>query len=290
MKIIILGANGNLGSAISKKLRLNDEYDVIAWDRDDIDITDKELVEKKLGEIKPEVIINCAAYNAMDKCEENDDEFALAKKLNSDAVGYLAEAALETNALIVYFSTDYVFDGNKIEGYKEDEEPNPISRYAETKWMGEQEIIRRSGKGLRWYLIRTSKLFGEKGTGVNSKLSFFDLILNLSHERDHFDMVQKEEISCFTYIPDLADAVLGLIEGQASNGIYHITNSGPASWYDGAVELFKLKPNNKIKINPVPTSDKYPRPAKRPKNSVLINTKLPPLRNWKEALREYLTS
>ena len=290
MKILILGAKGNLGGEFVRLFSADSENQVIAWDHDDVDITDQELVAKKIGEIKPEIIVNCAAYNAMDKCEESEEEFALAKKVNGEAVGYLADSALAVGALLVHFSTDYVFAGDKQEGYTEEDTPSPISRYGESKKMGEDEIIRRSGKGLKWYLIRTSKIFGPKGESANAKLSFFDLILKLSADRDSFNFVSEEEISCFTYIPDLAQEVLKLIEDDAGFGIYHIANSGPSSWYDGAIELFKLKPNDKIKINPIKTSAEYPRPAKRPKYSVLLSTKLPPLRNWKEALAEYLAS
>jgi dTDP-4-dehydrorhamnose reductase len=288
MKILILGKNGNLGNQIFKVFSRDNINQVIAWGKEDIDITDEELIIKKIKDIKPNFIINCTSYNAVDKCEEYDEEYEIAKKINGQAVGFLAQAALETKSALIHFSSDYVFDGNNKEGYDENSETNPISRYAETKAMGEEEIIKRSGKGLKWYLIRTSKLFGPKGESENAKLSFFDLVLKLSETRDSFDMVSEEEISCFTYTIDLAEAVFDLIESDAGYGIYHIVNSGPASWYDGAVELFKIKSNSKIKINPVPTSDKYPRPAKRPKFSVLLNTKLKPLRSWKEALREYL--
>jgi len=290
MKILILGAKGNLGGEFVRLFSADSENQVIAWDHDDVDITDQELVAKKIGEIKPEIIVNCAAYNAMDKCEESEEEFALAKKVNGEAVGYLADSALAVGALLVHFSTDYVFAGDKQEGYTEEDAPSPISRYGESKKMGEDEIIRRSGKGLKWYLIRTSKIFGPKGESANAKLSFFDLILKLSADRDSFNFVSEEEISCFTYIPDLAQEVLKLIKDDAGFGVYHIANSGPSSWYDGAIELFKLKPNDKIKINPIKTSAEYPRPAKRPNYSVLLSTKLPPMRNWKEALAEYLAS
>lgn len=286
MKIIVLGAKGNLGTQLIKVFSQNENYKIIAWDKEDIDITDEELIERKLKEIKPEVIINVAAYNAVDKCEKDDAEYDIAKKLNCDTVGNLAQIALEIDALFIHYSTDYVFGGVKKRGYKEDDEPKPVNRYAQTKLAGEKEIIKRSGKGLKWYLIRTSKLFGPKGESENAKPSFFDLMMEAAKTRDSLDLV-NEELSCFTYTPDLALATKKLIEDEKGNGIYHIINPGPTTWYGAAVELFKILGNDKIKLNPV-TPDKFPRPAKRPKYSVLVNTKLEPLRDWREALKEYL--
>lgn len=286
------------------------DYEVVAWDREEIDITDKDLITKKISEIKPDIIINAAAYNAVDKCED-DDGFELARKINGEAVGYLADAAKQLGALLIYYSTDYVFGGNgdsasleQIEkareggGFKEDDEPRPVNKYAKSKLLGEQELIKRSGNGLKWYLIRTSKLFGPgENTGVifankagkhesfRIKPSFFDIMLSLAQKRKRLDVVNGE-ISCFTYTPDLAKATKALTESGAGNGIYHITNSGPCTWYEAAVELFKMSETD-IKVRAV-TADKFPRPARRPKYSVLLNTKLKPLRNWREALKEYL--
>ena len=295
MKILILGARGSLGQQLVKIFK-NDNQ-IIAWDKGEIDITDKKLILKKAKDVRPDIIINAAAYNATDKCEANDSEFELAKKINCEAVGYLAEAALETGATIIHYSTDYVFDGEKKRGYKEDDKPNPISRYGESKSAGEKAIISLSGKGLKWYLIRTSKLFGPKGESADSKENFFDLISRPLAEssvveisdgkKKEFNMVHGEEISCFTYTPDLARATKELVESDKGYGIYHIINSGPASWYEGAKFLFELRGITDVKLNPIGSAD-YPRPAKRPKYSVLLNTKLPPLRDWKEALREYL--
>lgn len=283
MKILILGSQGNLGSQLVKVFESGN--DVIAWDRSEVDIADKELLQKKISEIKPGVIINAIAYNAVDKCESDDKEGELAEKINVKAVGYLAEEALAIGATIVHYSSDYVFGGRKKDGYKEDSEPRPINKYGETKLGGEKEIIRLSGKGLKWYLIRTSKLFGPKGESEYSKPSFFDVMLKLAKEKNELDVVD-EEISCFTYTPDLARATRDLVESDAGYGIYHIVNSGPCTWYNAAKDLFDLA-GIKIKINAV-ASDNFPRSAKRPKNSVLLSAKIKPLRDWQEALKEYL--
>lgn len=285
-KVVILGAQGNLGNQIVKEFEKGEEYKVIGWDREDVDITDQELIMDKLQEIKPDIIINTAAYNAVDQCEESKEEWEKAKKLNDDAVEYLAEAALGVDALLVHFSSDYVFAGDKQDGYTESDEPDPINKYGKSKRMGEEELISRSGEGLKWYLVRTSKLFGPVSDSMEAKKSFFDKILELSEQRKEFKMVHGEEISCFTYTPDLAAKVKEMIEVKNSYGIYHITNSGSASWYEGAQELFHLYEREDIKLEPV-NSDEFERPAKRPKYSILMNTKLEPLRSWQEALKEY---
>jgi len=285
MEVLILGAKGNLGSQLVKIFFADKDYKIIAWDKEEIDITDKELVFKKIRELKPDIIINAAAYNAVDKCEEDEKEFELAEKINVEAVGYLVEACLETGAVLVQYSSDYVFAGDKKEGYKEDDEPNPINKYGETKLAGEQEVIKKSGQGLKYYLIRTSKLFGPKAESEGAKPSFFDLMLDLAKKKKELDVV-NEEVSGFTYTPDLARATKKLLESDKGYGIYHITNVGRATWYETAIELFKIT-GKKIKINPV-SGDKFPRPAKRPSYSVLINTKFDRQRDWKDALREYL--
>ena len=285
-KVVVLGAQGNLGNQIVKEFGKEEEYKVIGWDREDVDITDRELIMGKLQEIKPDIIINTAAYNSVDQCEESEKEWEKAKKLNGEAVEHLAEAALEVDALFIHFSSDYVFAGDKKEGYTESDEPAPINRYGRSKRIGEEEMISRSGEGLKWYLIRTSKLFGPVSKTGEGKRSFFDKILELSEERKEFKMVHGEEISCFTYTPDLAAKIKEMIEVKNPYGIYHITNSGSASWYEGAQELFRLHGREDIELKPV-SSDEFQRPAKRPKYSILMNTKLEPLRSWQEALREY---
>jgi dTDP-4-dehydrorhamnose reductase len=293
-KILILGASGNLGEQLVKIFK--DENKVIAWDRGEIDIGDKELVIKKISELKPGVIINAAAYNAVDKCEM-PEKFEIAKKINGLAPGYLAQAALQVGAVLIHFSSDYVFGGylghkgikmsdiKKQGGFKENDEPRPVNKYGQTKLIGEQEILKLSGKGLKWYLIRTSKLFGPKAESEASKPSFFNIMLNIAREKKELDVINNET-SCFTYTPDLAKATKALLDEDKGYGIYHITNNIPRTWYRAAKELFRLA-GIKVNVNPV-ASDKFPRPAKRPKFSVLLNTKLEPLRDYREALKEYL--
>jgi len=283
MKILILGAKGNLGQQLAKVFAVDNE--IIAWDRGEIDISDRELMLKKIADLKPELVINAAAYNAVDKCEASDEEYELAKKVNIDGPKFLAEACLKAGAILVHYSTDYVFDGAKKSGYIETDEPKPINRYGKTKFHGEISILELSGSGLKWYLIRTSKLFGSKAESKMAKTSFFDTMLEQARIKPSLEVVD-EEISCFTYTPDLAKATKKLIDGGHGYGIYHLVNSGSCAWYEAAVELFKLA-GLKIEVKPI-TGEKLARPAKRPKYSVLLNTKLPPLRDYREALKEYL--
>ena len=285
-KVLILGARGNLGGQLMNKF--GNEYCLICWDKEDIDLNNFDELKEKIISARPDIIINAAAYNAVDKCEKDKEEEKRAMRLNGEAVGKLADISLEIGALFIHFVSDYVFDGKKEKGYKEDDKTNPISVYGKSKEFGEKEILKRAQNGLKYYLIRTSKLFGPKSESENSKESFYDLILRLSEEREEFNMVDKEEISCFTYTPDLARAVLDLVGNKYDFGIYHLVNEGASSWYDGAKYLFKLK-NIKKKLNPISSKD-YSRPAERPRYSVLINTKFPKLRSWKKALKEYLNN
>lgn len=300
-KILILGADGNLGTQLMKNLELFGFRQLIPFGRDDLNLLDYDSIISKISKISPEIIINTAAYNAVDKCEEFEDEFNLAKKINSEAVKFLGKAAIKNNSVLIHYSTDYVFGGDVCHedgchddcllrfkengGFREDDSPCPINKYGLTKLWGEEELLKLKDKKLKYYIIRTSKLFGPKGKSNNSKESFFDLMLKLSKDRSEISVV-NEELSCFTYTPDLARQTVDILSSKKDYGIYHIRNSGPAIWYDAARELFKMKDIN-VKINPV-SADNFPRPAKRPKYSVLANSKLPNLRTWQEALGEYL--
>lgn len=284
-KILILGAAGNLGSQLVKFFEAGNE--LILWDRKDVDVLDFDLLREKIRENKPNIIFNCVAYNAVDKCEQDETEFEIAKKLNGELVGVLADLALELDAVLVHYVSDYVFAGDKKEGYAENDKTNPVSNYGISKEMGETEIFKRAGEGLKYYLIRTSKLFGPKGPSEASKESFFDLILRLSATQKEFKMVDGEEISFFTYTVDLAHATKVLFDSHYEYGVYHIVNEEAASWYDGAKYMFEILNIKDINLIPV-KSGEFSRPAKRPKYSLLLNTKFIKLRSYAEALEEYL--
>ncbi len=284
MTILILGGQGNLGTQLTKVFNDND-FATVSWDKEDFDALDFPLLKEKIAELKPEVIINTIAYNAVDKCE-NKEDYELALKLNRDLPGVLANIALELKLILIHYSTDYVFSGveEKQEFFEEDT-PNPINKYGESKFLGEQEVLKREDKGLKYYLIRTSKLFGPQGKSKLAKPSFFDIMLNLAQNKEELTVV-NEELSCFTYTPDLALATKKLLATKQEFGIYHLTNTGPVTWHEGVVELLRLK---KIKVNVrAIRSEDLARLARRPKFSVLNNTKVNKLRSWKEALKEYI--
>ncbi|HLC99957.1 dTDP-4-dehydrorhamnose reductase [Candidatus Kaiserbacteria bacterium RIFCSPHIGHO2_01_FULL_48_10] len=285
MRVLVLGAKGMLGQELVK---IFSDNVVTAWDKDDLDITNREEVFQKIREQAPDVILNAAAYNAVDKAEEEE---GVAFAVNAEAVNFLAQAASEIGSLLVHYSTDYVFDGAREAGYQESAEPSPQSAYARSKAQGEKYLQEIGG---RFYLIRLSRLFGKPGAGEGSKKSFVDSILKLATPTQGSGEAKKElevvdeELSSPTYAPDLGKLTKGLIDRKLPYGIYHGANSGACTWYEFANEALKTK-NISCTLKPV-KADRFPRKALRPKYSVLLNTKLPPTRDWKEALREYLTS
>jgi dTDP-4-dehydrorhamnose reductase len=314
-KILVLGSSGMLGQAVTDLFRHDPHYEVVAWNKDDmdpsrqgfaaVDVTDFALLRQKLLEVKPDVILNCVAYNAVDLCEENEEAYAKALLLNRDLPMELAEISNDLDAILVHYSTDYVFDGTIEEksgggcgnssccgggchgggarGYGEGAFPNPLSRYGATKAAGE-EVVMMNAK--QYYIIRLSKLFGEKAQSPDGKRSFFDVMLEAGKAKEEVQVVDDEK-SCFTYAPDLAMATKDLIEDQEQWGIYHLPNAGAVTWYEAVVELYRQS-GLATKVVPV-TSDAFPRPAKRPSFSALINTKRPPLRRYEVALAEYLS-
>jgi dTDP-4-dehydrorhamnose reductase len=277
MKVLVIGAKGMLGQELAREFRENGN-EIISWDKEEIDITKKEEVNKEISALNPEIIINAAAYNAVDKIEEGEKE--LADAVNGYAVGNLSEAAKSVDAIFVHYSTDYVFEGTAIDGYGENEKPNPQSIYASSKLLGEQQI-----KNEKYYLIRTSRLFGKSAISAGAKKSFVDAMLDLAGDRELIELVD-EELSSPTYVHDLARRTLEIIDWKKPFGIYHVTNYGSCTWYGWAKKIFELSGEN-VKLMPV-SADKFPRPAKRPKYSILLNTKLPPMRSWERALAEYL--
>ena len=305
-KILILGKKGMLGQELVKVFD-DKNYELTAWDKEDFDITAEKKTVQKIRELKPEVIINAVAYNAVDKCEESEAEFTLAKKINGEAPGYLAKVAKELEAVLVHYSTDYVFgaempaipepegctgscgscalhfDYEPEIGFGEDDQPAPVNKYGESKLMGEEEIKKA---GEKYYIIRLSKLFGRPAVIEGAKRSFFDVMLELGQKNKTVKAVD-EETSCFTYAPDLAKKTKEIIEAKKDFGIYHVINGEACTWYDATEELYLQVGLEDVKVEPV-TGGEFPRPARRPYFSVLLNKKLNPLRSYKDALNEYL--
>ncbi len=280
-KVLILGSKGTLGQELVREFRMAG-YELAAWDIGDIDLAETEPSIAKIEAFAPEIIINAAAYNAVDACETDDEEYRKAMILNRDVPGYLAQYAAGKGILFVHYSTDYVFDGVADGGYAEDATPHPISRYGASKYEGEKVMLAAGGKG---YLIRLSKLFGEPATSKLGKRSFFEIMLAKGKTETQVDVVDDER-SCFTYAPDLALATRQLIESASAPGIYHLPNEGSATWFQAALELFR-KAELRVEVVPI-ASQGFLRPARRPRSSVLLNTKRPRQRPYTEALTEFL--
>jgi len=283
MTILILGGQGNLGTQLTKAFSV--DFETVSWDRDDLDVLDFPLLIKKITELKPSLVINTVAYNAVDKCEDKK-EYEIALKLNAELPAVLAELTRKLGVVLIHYSSDYVFNGTEDKKeFIESDTPNPINKYGESKFAGEREVLKQAERGLGYYLIRTSKLFGPKGLSPSAKPSFFDIMLNLAQTKKDLTVV-SEELSCFTYTPDLAEATKRLWEIEAPFGIYHLVNENPCTWHEAAIELFRLK---KLAVNMRPVrSENLLRAARRPKFSVLKNLKIKKMRNFQEALREYL--
>ncbi|MFY9540482.1 MAG: dTDP-4-dehydrorhamnose reductase [Methanosarcina flavescens] len=259
IKTLIIGSSGMLGSDLCKTFP-----DAVKLTHHDLDITDREQVIESILKIKPDVVINAAAYTNVDGCEDNKE---LAFQVNGYGPGYIAEACARAGAKLVHFSTDYVFDGSKKE-YVESDIPDPINVYGDSKLLGEKKIIENMDD---YRIVRISWLFGMHGK------NFVETMLKLSGEMDTVKVV-NDQFGKPTYTMDLASKVKEIIE--LDPGIYHITNDGICSWYEFASSIID---------NVIPcTSEEFPRKAKRPKYSVLVNTKTEPMRHWREALKAYL--
>lgn len=309
-KVLILGKKGMLGQELVRVFGEGD-FELTAWDKEDLDILNQKELEEKIKNLKPAIVLNAVAYNAVDKCEEDEAEFELAKKINGYFPGQLAKICKDIDAVLVHYSTDYVFGAEMPEipepegctgscgscalhqgfepeiGYAEDDKPAPVNKYGESKLLGEEEVKKN---GEKFYIIRLSKLFGRPASIEGAKRSFFDVMLEVGKKSLAEGKEVKavdEETSCFTYAPDLATKTKEIIESQKEFGIYHIFNSEACTWYDAVEELYYQAGMEEVKIEPV-DGETFPRPAKRPYFSVLLNRKLNPLRSYKDALSEYL--
>ncbi len=277
-KILIFGAQGMLGQELQ---RLWSDVPCSAVDREAVDITDRELVTKFIRKERPTLVINAAAYNNVDGAETDKEE---AMGINGYAVGYIAAAAEAVHATMVHYSTDYVFDGEKNDGYREDDMPSPMSIYGESKRLGETEALEKCSRA---YVLRLSRLFGAPAKSQTAKQSFIEKMILLSKRRSTLTVVD-DELSSPTYAPDLAHRTREIIDADQPYGIYHVTNQGCCTWFGFAKEIFTQRGWHGTLL-PVPSST-FPRPARRPRYSMLLNTKLPPLRPWQEALKEYLAA
>jgi len=257
-RVLILGAFGMLGHDLQAVFP-----EAICHGRD-VDITDETAVFSCITHAKPKVVLNAAAYTDVDGCEEDPGS---AFRVNGEGPGYIAKACNAAGAVLIHYSTDYVFDGARPE-YFEDDTPHPINVYGESKLLGEVRVREYTDD---YRIIRTSWLFGRHGK------NFVDTMIQLSRQMYQVRVV-NDQIGRPTYTVDLAGKTADIIGGEP--GIYHITNDGRCSWFEFAQAIIG---------NAVPVSSaEFPRKARRPAYSVLMNTRTSPMRHWKDALSEYL--
>jgi len=286
MKILILGKNGQVGWELQRTMAVLGN--ITSWDMEEMDLTDEKAIRTGIRQIQPKLIVNAAAYTAVDKAEEEPN---LAMSINGIAPGILAEEAKKLGAGIIHYSTDYVFDGSNKNPYIEDDKPNPINIYGKTKLAGEEAIEK---SGCPHLILRTSWVYGLRGK------NFLKTMMKLLGERKEINVV-NDQIGSPTWSRLIAEAT-ALIVAQGvrdiytfmaeHSGIYHLTSSDKTSWY-GFVEAIRRLDANKgehicQRVQPIPTDD-YPTPAKRPKYSVLDNNKINrvfgvQLPQWEDAL------
>ncbi len=260
MKILITGANGQLGNEMRVLAKENTQHDYIFTDVQELDICNEQAVNTFVKENGVEVIVNCAAYTAVDKAE--DDE-AFADKLNHLAPGYLAAAAEEVGAALIQVSTDYVFDGTAHLPYTEEVAPCPNSAYGRTKLAGEEAVMQKCGRAM---VIRTAWLYSIYGN------NFVKTMIRLGKEREALGVV-FDQIGTPTYANDLARAIMAAINQGVVPGIYHYSNEGVCSWYDFTRAIHRLAGITTCNVSPLHTHE-YPAKAPRPNYSVLDKTKI----------------
>lgn len=273
MKILVVGRNGQVGWELQRSMPLLGA--VVALGRPEADLLEPQALLERIRRERPDVIVNAAAYTAVDKAEAEE---ALATQINGVAVGELARAAREVGALFVHYSTDYVFDGDKDGAYAESDEPNPQNAYGRSKLAGERAIRQAGGD---WLILRTSWVYAARGH------NFMKTMLRLARERDELRVVGDQR-GAPTWARLIAEATADIVaqamgarsRGAFSSDIYHLTSSGTTTWH-GFAELIveyagrndKRNPVKAARITPIPTAD-YPLPARRPMNSTLSCEKL----------------
>jgi dTDP-4-dehydrorhamnose reductase len=279
-KILVTGSNGQLGSEI-RSLSAYYSYQFLFTDVQDLDITDRNALHQFLVENKVNTILNCAAYTAVDRAE---DDFQTADKVNHLAVKYLAEESKTLGITLIHISTDYVFNGKAFMPYKENDLTDPQSVYGTTKRAAEEEMI--SLQIPNSIIIRTSWVYSAYGN------NFVKTMRRLGAEKEHINVI-SDQIGSPTYAKDLAVCMLDILPKIANSKtqIYHFSNEGVSSWYDFAVAIMEMS-GLACEVIPIPSSQ-YPTPAKRPFYSVMDKSKIKKefgikIPHWKESLKECL--
>ncbi|MDZ7839822.1 MAG: dTDP-4-dehydrorhamnose reductase [Gammaproteobacteria bacterium] len=287
MKGLVFGKNGQVGRCLAAGLGSMES----TWflDREQADLSHPDNVRKAIETLAPDVVINAAAYTAVDRAES---EPALAHTVNAEAPGAMAEACARTGAWLIHYSTDYVFDGTASEPYTEDAEVSPLNVYGRTKLAGEEAIRAACDRHL---IFRTSWVYSNHGR------NFLNTMLRLGSERDELNIV-SDQVGAPTYAGSIADATDRILHALSArwsqdrevSGTYHMTCVGSTTWFDFARRIFELSGlRERIRVNPIPTSE-FPTPAARPMFSVLANDKLERqfgvrLESWNDALYKCLS-
>jgi len=282
MLILVTGANGQLGSEIKELSATYKNYQFLFTDIDTLDISNHEATEKYLKKNKPDILINCAAYTAVDKAESEKDTVY---NINTNAVKNLAELSSKYKFVLVQISTDYVFEGLNYKPYTENDAANPKSIYAKSKYESEIEMIFNTRYGV---IIRTSWLYSSYGH------NFVKTILKLGKEKEKLEVI-FDQIGTPTYAADLAKALLDAVPQMIKTSgteIYNYSNEGVCSWYDFACAITEIA-NNKCKIYPIETKN-YKQEAKRPLFSVLNKAKFKTIfkqdiPHWRDSLKKCMS-
>jgi dTDP-4-dehydrorhamnose reductase len=289
--VSIIGATGLLGREVLSRLRRHTDWQVVGSGVNDVgkvDITSDDAIQKHFELYHPDIVINCSAFSNVDACE-TPEGFEVAKEVNGYGVGRLARYCETYQATFLHISTDYVFGDNSETGYDEYyDKYTPLNSYGRTKQIGEQEVIRIAGgtvnssfvnQDLQFYIVRISWLFGD-GAG-----NFMSKIIHAARIRDSISVV-VDEVGSPTYTKDVAMALIHILQHRLPGGIYHASGHGSCSRYEFAKEILSAKA---IHTNVLPTTmDQFPRKAKVPHYSFLLNTKLPQMRDWREMVRDFL--
>lgn len=278
-KILVTGANGQLGKELRRLESTYAQFEFIFLGREDLPIHHFEMVRTYFNNYRPQFLINCAAYTAVDRAEQEKD---LAFQVNGEAPGVLAAICTLFQTKFIHISTDYVFDGMSDHPYKEDDATQPQSVYGASKLQGERQALQYNKESI---ILRTSWVYSEYGK------NFVKTMLKLMSEKESVGVV-NDQVGSPTYAADLAEAIMQIIAGgQWQGGIYHYSNDGVISWFDFATAIAELT-HSSCQVKPIPTSD-YPTPAKRPAYSVLSKEKIQatfnlPIKDWRESLARAL--
>lgn len=276
MKVFVTGVKGQLGFDVVNELNKRG-HEAVGVDIDEMDITDKDSVNRVIKAAAPDAVIHCAAYTAVDAAEDNEE---LCRNVNAKGTEYIAGVCRELDIKMMYISTDYVFNGQGTRPWEPDDERAPLNVYGQTKYEGELAVEENLAK---YFIIRIAWVFG-----VNGK-NFIKTMLNLGKTHDKLTVV-ADQTGSPTYTYDLARLLVDMIETE-KYGRYHATNEGECTWYEFACEIFR-QAGMDVKVEPV-GSDQYPAKAKRPANSRMNKDKLEengflPLPFWQDALKRYL--